>query len=231
MDPEQVPNRRECQLSKAHYHKAALGGAVPAIALVCVAGCSSSSNTTPIASSTPSPSSTVNTVTFDKAIQSQLQTVGCYTGPVDGVIGPQTDAAIVAFQKGANLPVTGELSAQTDAALKNDVNAKATICTSAASPTVTAASPTVTAAGATCTASSISVLIPSGANISEYTCAQGFVGGIYAYPSPKNKAPDVGNFFGEIEGNQWVALQSSQFCKDASMIPPSLSKYCSGLGP
>jgi peptidoglycan hydrolase-like protein with peptidoglycan-binding domain/surface antigen len=44
--------------------------------------------------------------------QRALVDLGYYEAPVDGMTGPRTHAAVAAFQKNAELPVTGELSAE-----------------------------------------------------------------------------------------------------------------------
>ena len=48
-----------------------------------------------------------------KKMQQTLQEKGQYRGEVDGVFGLRTRASIRGFQKGENLPVTGQLDAQT----------------------------------------------------------------------------------------------------------------------
>ena len=46
-------------------------------------------------------------------VQEALRDKGYYTAQVDGVLGPQTRAAIRQYQQSENLPVTGRLDAQT----------------------------------------------------------------------------------------------------------------------
>ena len=48
-----------------------------------------------------------------KKMQQTLQGKGYYRGEVDGVLGLRTRASIRGFQKAENLPVTGQLDAQT----------------------------------------------------------------------------------------------------------------------
>jgi peptidoglycan hydrolase-like protein with peptidoglycan-binding domain len=60
--------------------------------------------------------------------QHDLNVVGCWAGPVDGRLGPQTEAAIRAFQQAANLPVDGKLGPETEEALANDAAQGALIC-------------------------------------------------------------------------------------------------------
>jgi peptidoglycan hydrolase-like protein with peptidoglycan-binding domain len=54
---------------------------------------------------------------YTTALQGQLQLAGFYDGPVDGVYGPSTVAAVEALQTEAELPVTGFVDEATAAAL------------------------------------------------------------------------------------------------------------------
>jgi len=63
---------------------------------------------------TPKPASDVLTA------QQRLKDRGYYSGPVDGVIGPNTEAAVRAFQRDVRLTVTGVLDPPTLRALVND---------------------------------------------------------------------------------------------------------------
>jgi peptidoglycan hydrolase-like protein with peptidoglycan-binding domain len=48
-----------------------------------------------------------------KKVQETLRDKGYYTGTVDGIMGPQTRAAIRQYQQSENLPVTGHLDGGT----------------------------------------------------------------------------------------------------------------------
>jgi hypothetical protein len=61
----------------------------------------------------PVPSAAVET------LQKQLGQLNYYEGPVDGLMGPQTIAAITYLQRDAGLPQTGTMNAATQAALQN----------------------------------------------------------------------------------------------------------------
>ena len=50
-------------------------------------------------------------------VQVALRALGLYCGPIDGVVGPQTRAAIVAAQRRAGLPATGLIGTRTRASL------------------------------------------------------------------------------------------------------------------
>jgi peptidoglycan hydrolase-like protein with peptidoglycan-binding domain len=48
-----------------------------------------------------------------KMLQQSLQDKGMDPGPIDGVMGPKTQAALRAYQKDQNLPQTGRTDPQT----------------------------------------------------------------------------------------------------------------------
>lgn len=78
-----------------------------------------------------------------RSAQTQLETNGYYSGPVDGIDGPMTHQAIRKFQRDNNLAITGQLNAETQAKLGlqagSDVNASETNAAIApSSATVTA---------------------------------------------------------------------------------------------
>jgi hypothetical protein len=89
----------------------------------------STSTSTPANPSTPSnsanpatPSRPVTPVQPSAAVaqlQRQLGQLNYYEGPADGVVGPQTIAAIKDLQRQAGLPQTGQMNAATQAALAN----------------------------------------------------------------------------------------------------------------
>jgi Putative peptidoglycan binding domain len=111
---------------------------VAAIVALCVVLTGSHSSTTPAAGTTPSSSSapattsggsssggSTHTVTpvqpsaAVETLQRQLGQLNYYEGPVDGLMGPQTIAAIKDLQRQAGLPQTGVMNAATQNALNN----------------------------------------------------------------------------------------------------------------
>ncbi len=60
--------------------------------------------------------------------QTDLNAVGCWAGPVDGLLGPETEAAIKEFQAAEGLKVDGLLGPQTEAALQAAVKAGKRVC-------------------------------------------------------------------------------------------------------
>lgn len=83
--------------------------------------------------------------------QTDLNAVGCWAGPVDDQMGPETEAAIREYQTAKGLTVDGLLGPQTESALQADVAAGNIVCTTSGSTTTVPGSTTTTASGdATC---------------------------------------------------------------------------------
>jgi peptidoglycan hydrolase-like protein with peptidoglycan-binding domain len=78
---------------------------------------------TPASTSVPAQPTTPVTPVHPSAavvkLQQELGQLNYYQGPVDGVMGPQTIAAIKDLQRQAGLPQTGQMNAATQAALAN----------------------------------------------------------------------------------------------------------------
>ncbi len=172
----------------ARYRTASVSLLV-ALAAIGLVGCSSddSDSTTTTAAeestTTTSAAESAATIRFDKAIQQELADVGCYRGSVDGIMGSETDAAIVEFQKAAGLSADGELGPKTEAALKSAVAKGETTCGSSSASTTTSAPATTTTAassgGSPCTATALLGGIggdPS-TRITSYVCADGYAAG------------------------------------------------------
>ena len=76
------------------------------------------------ASPSASPATSVLSPTGDiAAAQQRLKDRGYYAGPVDGVMGPRTAAALRAYQRDHGLSATGQLDSQTASALSETTNA------------------------------------------------------------------------------------------------------------
>lgn len=56
-----------------------------------------------------------------RELQAQLNALGFFAGATDGIFGPQTEAAVAAFQEVRGLLVDGEFGPETQKALKNPV--------------------------------------------------------------------------------------------------------------
>jgi putative peptidoglycan binding protein len=81
-------------------------------------GTNSGTSTSPAQPTTPASPAVVPSASVKK-LQQELGQLNYYEGPVDGVMGPQTTAAIKDLQRQANLPQTGTMNAATQAALDN----------------------------------------------------------------------------------------------------------------
>ena len=68
---------------------------------------------------------------FVAGLQSDLTTLGYYSGDIDGIYGPETTAAVTAFQKAVGLPQTGLPDPATQKAMSEKLAAQAAVSTSA----------------------------------------------------------------------------------------------------
>ena len=78
---------------------------------------SSAPPTTPTTPTTTRPSSDLPATSTIVVVQSDLTFLGFYEGPIDGIAGEETQAAISAFQTDAGIEVDGEYGPLTDEAL------------------------------------------------------------------------------------------------------------------
>jgi hypothetical protein len=208
---------------------AILGTCLVAVAAVTLGACSkdTTEDTTTTASTT---STTVDTavsttgdaaaaaaaaerVLFDKEVQAQLIVVGCYKGKDDGIIGKQTDEAIILFQTASGLTVDGELGPKTDAALTAAANSKKVVCT-ATTVTTKAPSTTVPRTNPPCTAAAISGAIAPN-TVNGYICGNNFAAG-----SQSNGDFDSAFLLaaGDDNSGQWVVIPTdAATCADKNI--------------
>lgn len=69
-------------------------------------------------------------IDFNKRVQERLTALGFYTGPINGDIGPNSQAALAQFQLSVPLPASGALDDQTIAALGLERSTQASAGTS-----------------------------------------------------------------------------------------------------
>lgn len=191
------------------------------VALVATAGACGSDDTaddttttTPAAGSDTTAQESAETVRFDRSIQEELAAVGCHPGAADGVIGPNTDAAILAFQQADGIEADGELGPETEAALKKAVAEGRTVCGESTSTTTPPPTTTTPAGGtAPCTASALLGGLPAeGESIGSYVCSDGWAAGTLSDGTTK--------FILQSDDSRWVA-PSQDPCGTASAgIPP-----------
>jgi hypothetical protein len=183
-----------------------------------LAACGDSSSkdtttTTKKETTTTAAAQNAQTVLFNEEVQADLKAVGCYEGADDGIIGPETDAAIKAFQEAEGLEVDGEFGPETEAALNKAVEEGKKVCGGTTTTTAGGSTTTTAPAGATCTAASLLTGLPAeGEQIKSYVCADGWAAGTLTDGTTK--------FILEVDGDKWVA-PSQDPCGSASAgLPP-----------
>jgi len=204
--------------------------ALGVLALISLASCSSDDDKADKTTTTVETSTTASgggesaaTVAFDKDVQQELRDVDCYTGADDGIIGPETDAAIVAFQAASGLETDGEFGPETEAALTKAVDAGEKVC--GGSTTTTAAGTTTTTTGgggeAPCTASAISAAMGDEA-LASYVCADGYAAGSVA-------GTETAKFILQSENGTWVEMTTDPCGTASAGLPPViLEDGCDG---
>jgi hypothetical protein len=194
--------------------------AVVGVALLVAAGCGkddkseSSTTTTQASTATTTGGGTVRVVVVNKAVQQELADVGCYSGAIDGVFGPETDAAILAFQAGDGLTVDGELGPETKAALAEAVAKKQKVCTS--SGTTVPPTSTTAPAAAPCTATALAKALPSGTEITNYACSEGYAG-VAGTSGGKDTTALL-----QAEGSTWKDLGTNACGGASAGYPPAV---------
>lgn len=222
--------------------------------LLLAAACGSDDDSSADTTTTGAASATTETTAgesddskFVKDVQGQLQQIGCYTGPIDGEDGPETQAAIEAFQKAAGLTVDDEVGPKTEEALKEAVasgrhdycsggasTSGATSTTAAhggASTTSTTggggASTSTTAGGgggnvAPCTHDAIQAALGQGETLHKWQCARDATGQDYAGGTQSaSGSSDRTNFILWAKDGTWTAYTGS-----CDSVPQLVKEYC-----
>ena len=101
-----------------HNHATTSTPAASASTSAPAASTASSAPASPAQPSTPTPPAVTPSASVMK-LQQQLGQLNYYEGPVDGIMGPQTAAAVKDLQRQAGLPQTGTMNAATQAALNH----------------------------------------------------------------------------------------------------------------
>ena len=206
-----------------------------ALALFAGSACSKSedtSSTTETTATTDGGEAAAQTKIFDEMIQGQLIVVGCLKGQADGIMGPKTDAAIVAFQTASKIRVDGELGPQTDAALSKAAESKTIVCVASTTPT-TASSPTTAAPygpnDAPCTATAIAKgLSDPQATITRFGCQNDVPsndpGSSGRWAGAQYVDADTGGAILLASSGTWVEQDTDALCSADSPQVPALVK-------
>ena len=207
-----------------------------ALALFAGSACSKSDDTSSTTETTEDAAGggedAAQTKIFDEMIQGQLIVVGCLKGQADGIMGPKTDAAIVAFQTASKIEVDGELGPQTDAALSKAAGSKTIVCVASTTPT-TASSPTTAAPygpnDAPCTATAIAKgLSDPQATITRFGCQNDVPsndpGSSGRWAGAQYVDADTGGAILLATSGTWVEQDTDALCSAASPQVPALVK-------
>ena len=201
-----------------------------ALALFAGSACSKSEDTSSTTETTEDAAGggedAAQTKIFDEMIQGQLIVVGCLKGQADGIMGPKTDAAIVAFQTASKIEVDGELGPQTDAALSKAAGSKTIVCVASTTPTTAAPyGPN----DAPCTATAIAKgLSDPQATITRFGCQNDVPsndpGSSGRWAGAQYVDADTGGAILLATSGTWVEQDTDALCSAASPQVPALVK-------
>jgi hypothetical protein len=192
---------------------------VAALAAACSTGTASSSSSSTTAGNTSTTASAASTTASTKALQQALAQVGCYSGAIDGSVGPTTTAAVKAFQAAVGITVDGIYGPNTEGHLLAADKAGTKVCSSSAPVTTTTVPSTTTTSGssvsAPCTTAALGAALPSGDVLGNIQCGQGWAAGsatntMYTYA-----------FLLQSSNGVWVQPPSNACANAASLGIPS----------
>jgi peptidoglycan hydrolase-like protein with peptidoglycan-binding domain len=167
--------------------------------------------TTTTAESTRQPNSKLSAERV-KALQTKLTSVGCFSGTVDGIVGPVTRVGIEAFQEAESVTVDSQYGPATRQKLIVVADDGVKVCAAPPTPPATNGSP--------CTGPAILAAVPSGSTITDFGCS-----GDWAWAGIDVSADHVGYEATELlkaAGGGWTVVDRAQYCVPASNIPADI---------
>ena len=150
-----------------------------------------------------------------KTLQTDLTTVRCFSGTIDGIVGPITRAGIAAFQQAENLTINGQYGASTKTALVAATRSGTSVCTVAPTTTTTTSSTTAPA----CTSQTIQAALPAGSTITDFGCQ-----GAWAWAGIDVNAGQDGFEATDLlkaNGTTWQVVDRAANC-NPSVVPPDI---------
>ncbi len=175
---------------------------------------STSSTTKPAKSPTRQPNSLLSPIQI-KTLQTDLTTVKCFSGAIDGIVGPITRAGIAAFQQAETLTVNGQYGPSTKTALVAATRSGTSVCTVSPATTTTTSSATAPA----CTSQAIQAALPAGSTITDFGCQ-----GVWAWAGIDVNAGQDGFEATDLlkaNGTAWQVVDRAANC-NPSVVPPEI---------
>jgi peptidoglycan hydrolase-like protein with peptidoglycan-binding domain len=183
--------------------------ALSLLAAACSSDDSSSSNQSTTTTTTSRPPNSRLSTEQVKRLQSDLTTVGCFSGAADGIVGPVTRAGIGAFQKAENVTIDDQYGPATKEKLAIVVGDRVKVCSAPPTPPP--------ATGPPCSSEAILAAVPSGSSITDFGCS-----GEWAWAGIDVNADQGGYEATELlkaAGGGWTTVDRAQYCVPASNIP------------
>jgi hypothetical protein len=206
----------------------AFGIAAILVAVGCGGDDSGSSSDSTTTTSTPTSTTSADTAAIE-TLQQELDTLGCGAGNVDGILGPETEAAIKHFQTAAGLTVDGIVGTQTRAALAAAASSGTPHCEDTPPPSSSATTTTTGGSGPPCEAdlinAAVAASLESGTVVEqtgEFECSGDFA---VVEPSVSGAGGSGGATITVLlkwSGTAWQAVDRATYCA-SGQVPSNIS--------
>lgn len=193
-----------------------------AVAVLAVGCGSSGAKSSPTTSSTKpatSPTRQANSLLSPaqiKTLQTDLTTVRCFSGAIDGIIGPTTRAGITAFQQSESLTVNGQHGPSTKTTLVAATRSGTSVCTVAPATTTTTSSATAAA----CTSQTIQAALPAGDTVKDFGCEGEWAWALISVDPGPNGYDATGLL--KANGTTWQIVDRNSANCNPSVVPPEI---------
>jgi peptidoglycan hydrolase-like protein with peptidoglycan-binding domain len=166
-------------------------------------------------------------------IQRELSSLGCDPGPLDGTLGPDTEAAIRHFQSAAGIAVDGIVGPQTRAALASAAQSGAPRCPATPPPPPPTTSPTTGGGGSPpCTEAAIRPVVQASLSpgeqmfkLNKFNCAITWAVATPTVGSTQQNAVDITVLL-RWNGQAWQVVDRGVYCDNGEVPAAIYQKAC-----
>jgi hypothetical protein len=165
-------------------------------------------------------------------VQRELSALGCDPGPLDGTLGPDTEAAIRHFQQAAGLAIDGIVGPQTRAALASAAQSGAPRCPATPPPPPPTTTPTTGGGHPPCTEAAIRPVVQASLSpgeqmfkLNEFNCAITWAVSTPTVGSTQEDAVEITVLL-RWNGSAWQVVDRGTYCDNGEVPAAIYQKAC-----